>query len=174
VASALGMVVTAVILVGHLWTLARLGPDLEALYEGDGGVDFLDSERAYGDVRSATGFVILMLLLSLAFHVATRAVDAGKRPAVVRAYALGSAALDGFLSLAFFMTVSLAVLVVQATAQGPFTNDVATIPARWAMLMFTHGAVAVLALWIGVRAVVRFPRALFGGTVGYPVHHPVY
>ncbi len=32
VASALGMVVTAVILVGHLWTLATLGPDLERFY----------------------------------------------------------------------------------------------------------------------------------------------
>ncbi len=41
-------------------------------------------------------------------------------------------------------------------------------------MMFTHGVVAVVALWIGFRAVVRFLRALFGGTVGYPVSHPMY
>ena len=45
------MVVTAVILVGHLWTLARLGPDLERFYDSHAGVDFLKSERAYNDAR---------------------------------------------------------------------------------------------------------------------------
>jgi predicted Ser/Thr protein kinase len=171
-----GLVVTAVILIGHLWVLGALGDDLQQFYDTEDGIGLGRSESAFHGVEDATGFVVFVVLLAVGFHVLTRAVDKGSRPAVVRAYALGAAVVDGLVALAFYVTVALAVLVVEATAQAPWADQFPRGALRpgWGGLVVTHGVVAVLALFLAIRAAYRFLRALFGGTVGYPVHHPVY
>jgi hypothetical protein len=127
-------------------------------------------------VTGATAFVVVALLLAVAAHVVTRVVDAGQRPAVVRAYALAGASVDAIVALAFSVAVALAVLIVQAAVQAPFDSslDGRRLGPGWGGLVISHGVIAALAFYLGVRAAIRFLRALLGGNVGYPVHHPVY
>jgi hypothetical protein len=176
VARPFGLIVAAVIFIGHLVVLGVLADDLQAFYDSEEGLSVPKSEAAFHDIQDATGFVVFMLLVAVAFHVLHRVVDSGRRPAVVRAYALASAVVDGLVAMAFSVTVVLAVLIAEATAQSPFGEEFPRAGLRpgWGGLVITHGVVAVLALFLGLRAAYRFLRALFGAPVGYPVHHPAY
>ena len=89
---------------------------------------------------------------------------------------LAGASVDALVALAFAVTVALAMLIVQAAAQTPFDDsfDNERLGPGWGGLVITHGVIAAFAFYLGARAAIRFLRALFGGTVGYPVHHPVY
>jgi hypothetical protein len=163
-----GLAVAVAALGLHLWILRDMGDRLAWFFARQSSLN--PSERAFAELERGAGFVAFVLVLCVAAHVAARALEQGRSPTVVRAYALGAAATDFLLAFALWAAIGLAGLVVQVVVDDPFPDPF--VRPVWGGLAVTHGILAFVALWLVVRAPIRFLRALLGRPVGHTAPPP--
>ena len=156
----------------YLWADRTFGDQViahEASVAAAGGSD--GRADLYREAAGSTGLAVLLIVALPAAHLATRAVvrHGADRP-VVRLYAGGVAVVDLLLGFTLVRAATLAAVVVATGLEGvepgapaPFPGD-DPWPAVSPLL-----PLGVVGLILGVRAVWRLGRAVFGRPVAAPL-----